>query len=76
MNQQSPNEKGQKSPLFNVGILAMLGFEMGVAVAIGYFLGNFLDKKFHSSPWLTIVFFILGAIAAFRLLVQRTRMVR
>jgi ATP synthase protein I len=30
------------------------------------FCGYWLDKKFDTSPWLTLIFLILGIIAGFR----------
>ena len=43
-----------------------LGLEMGLSVAIGLAVGYFLDRYFHTKPWLTIIFLILGVAAAFR----------
>jgi ATP synthase protein I len=43
-----------------------LGLEMGLSVAIGLAIGYFLDRYFHTKPWLTIIFLILGVAAAFR----------
>lgn len=62
--------------MFKAGAAMLIGLEMGVSVTIGYFIGSFLDKKLDSSPWLTIIFFILGVAAAFRLLFLRARMVK
>jgi len=35
------------------------------AVAGGYFLGSYLDKKLHTYPWLMLLFMILGTVASF-----------
>jgi F0F1-type ATP synthase assembly protein I len=42
-----------------------LGLVFPVAIALGYFLGRWLDKVFHTSPWLTGIFTLLGIAAAF-----------
>ncbi|OGU29690.1 MAG: hypothetical protein A2057_17530 [Ignavibacteria bacterium GWA2_35_9] len=41
-----------------------LGLQLAVTVAAMAFLGIWLDGKFNSSPWLTIVFSFLGVFAA------------
>jgi ATP synthase protein I len=43
-----------------------VGLEMGFSVAIGVAVGYFLDKYFHTSPWLLLIFLILGIVAGFR----------
>ena len=43
-----------------------IGLEMGFSVAIGIAIGYFLDRFFLTGPWLTLVFLILGVVAAFR----------
>ncbi len=43
-----------------------VGLEMGFCVAIGVAIGYYLDRYFHSGPWLTLIFLILGVAAGFR----------
>ena len=43
-----------------------VGLEMGFSVAIGVAIGYFLDRYFHTGPWLTLIFLILGVVAGFR----------
>ncbi len=50
-----------------------LGLEMGVAVIIGYGLGWWLDRKFGTKPYLTIVFLLFGIAAGFRGLIRAAR---
>ena len=40
------------------------GLEMGICVVIGVLMGYFLDKYFHTSPYLTIIFMLFGVAAA------------
>jgi len=46
-----------------------------VGLAMGYGLDYAMDKWFgvHTSPWLTIIFLILGIIAGFRELIRIAR---
>jgi ATP synthase protein I len=43
-----------------------IGLEMGFAVAIGGVMGYVMDRWLGTQPWLTLVFLILGIVAAFR----------
>ncbi len=43
-----------------------VGVEMGLSVAIGVAIGYYLDRYFHSGPWLTLIFLMLGVVAGFR----------
>jgi|PlaIllAssembly_1097288.scaffolds.fasta_scaffold372763_1 ATP synthase protein I len=47
-----------------------LGLEMGLCVAIGIGIGYFLDRYFHTAPYLTIIFMIFGIIAAMKTIYQ------
>jgi F0F1-type ATP synthase assembly protein I len=44
---------------------ATLGIMFPVSIAVGYGMGYGLDYLFHSKPWCTIIFTILGIAAAF-----------
>lgn len=41
------------------------------AVALGYFAGQWLDKKFDTDPWLTLAGFIVGIATAFKVIYER-----
>jgi len=43
---------------------------MGVAVAIGYGAGWWLDSKFNTKPVLSIVMLLVGVAAGFRSLIR------
>lgn len=49
-----------------VGVLSTIPFILALAPIVGYFLGKYLDKKFHTAPWLTIVLLLLGFVAGVR----------
>lgn len=46
----------------NVG---SLGFLMAAAILIGYYVGDFLDNYFGTSPIFLILFLVLGIIGGF-----------
>jgi ATP synthase protein I len=43
-----------------------LGLQVALAIFIGYGIGQYLDMKFKTGPWMTIFFFVLGVAAALR----------
>ena len=55
-----------KKLIRTLGSLSTLGLTMALSISLGAFLGYYLDKKFGTSPWLFLVFFVFGIIAAFR----------
>ncbi len=50
--------------------VSAIGLEMGLSVAIGLGIGYLLDRLFGTKPWLMVIFFLLGVIAAFRSLLS------
>lgn len=58
-----------KSPLkFNyrrIAELSSLVLMLPSSIAVGLFLGYYLDKLFKTEPWLLIVFTLLGVISGF-----------
>jgi len=46
--------------------VSSLGFAVALAVVIGLAVGYWLDKLFGTSPWLTLIFLVLGIVAGFR----------
>ena len=55
-----------KRALRLVGLASTLGLTIVIATFIGLALGLWLDRVFNTSPWLTVIFLILGIIAGFR----------
>lgn len=47
-----------------VAILTTLPIILAVGPILGYFLGNYLDKKLNTSPYLMILFIIFGFVAS------------
>jgi F0F1-type ATP synthase assembly protein I len=42
-----------------------IGLAFPIAIAIGYFWGRWLDKLLGTTPWLTIVFAVMGVVGGF-----------
>ncbi|MGA6924114.1 MAG: AtpZ/AtpI family protein [Desulfosarcina sp.] len=43
-----------------------LGFSVSLSIFIGLGIGVYLDSRFDTSPWLTLVFLGLGIAAGYR----------
>jgi ATP synthase protein I len=53
-----------------------LGISVALAIFIGLGVGVWLDRKFDTSPWLTLIFLAFGIVAGFRniaLVIKRAR---
>ena len=59
------NDKQKRENADAIYQAVSLGFLFPVAIAVGFFLGRWLDGVFHIWPWLTIIFTVLGIAAAF-----------
>ena len=53
----------KKNTSSSLGAALKLSTEMVAAVLVGSIIGFILDNWFDSKPWLTIIFFIVGAAA-------------
>ena len=49
-----------------LSIITQLGFTVAACVLVGVFLGRFLDNLLGTSPWLLLLFSLLGVGAAFK----------
>ena len=47
-----------------------VGLNLVLSTFVGLAIGYGLDRFFHSAPWLTIIFLILGIITGFRELIR------
>ena len=59
MNQET------KEMLRELAYYSSLGFSVALAIFIGLFVGIWLDKIFHTSPWCMFVFLGMGIVAGF-----------
>lgn len=53
-----------------------IGIFFAIAICLGYFGGGWLDRKFHTEPYLGISGFIVGVAAGFKELWRLTRQYR
>ncbi len=60
----------EKNLLKTIATLSTLGLTMVFATMIGLAIGVYLDKKLNTSPWLTIIFLLIGIIAGFKSIIQ------
>ncbi len=52
-----------------------VGLEMGICTFLGIMIGTYLDRRFHTTPWMTILFTFFGLVAAFKSLFTLARRV-
>ncbi len=43
-----------------------IGIQFALSIFIGFGIGYWLDERFDTSPWLTIVWFLIGLAAGFK----------
>lgn len=55
----STGQTGRNMALSSVGVV------LAVSVAIGVYVGNWLDHRWGTEPWLTVVGLLLGSAAGF-----------
>ena len=53
--------------------LSAVGIQFAVSIAVGALGGMWLDNKLGTEPWLLVTGIILGAVAAFRDLIQMAK---
>ncbi len=68
------DKKNKNAPRF--ARLTGIGFQMGVTIFLGAYLGKFLDEKYPSDKkWFTILFTLLAvAISLYNILQQVNRL--
>jgi len=49
-----------KTPFHKIAELSSIGLRLPSSIAIGLFMGYYLDKLFGTQPWLLLIFLILG----------------
>jgi len=59
--------------LYDLLKLSTLGLEMGAAVVIGLLAGSWLDSRFDTNPWLTLLFLGFGFAAAAKAVMRAVR---
>jgi ATP synthase protein I len=49
-----------------LGYVSTLGLAMAISIGLGALIGNYLDNKLGTDPWLFFIFLGFGIAAAFR----------
>lgn len=66
----TPDDKKTDPFLIAFGIYGAVGFQLAGTVVAGLLFGNWLDKKFATLPWLTIVGLLVGSAGGFYNLIR------
>lgn len=69
-------KKETKRSIKELAYYSSLGLSVALSIFIGLFVGVYLDKRFGTNPWLTLIFLGLGIVAGFRnigLAIKRSR---
>ena len=52
------------SQVKQLGVLTTIPIILLVGPIIGFYIGGWIDGKFHVYPWFTIIFIVLGFVAS------------
>lgn len=63
-------EKEKKPRRGYLLVASSVGIHLVVSTFAGLALGYWLDEKFHTAPWLLIIFTLIGTIAGFAELIR------
>jgi ATP synthase protein I len=69
-------KKETKRSLRELAYYSSLGLSVSLSIFIGLAVGIYLDRRFETSPWCTLIFLVIGIIAGFRniaMVIRRTR---
>jgi ATP synthase protein I len=69
-------KKDTKRALRELAYYSSLGLSVSLSIFIGLAVGIYLDRRFETSPWCTLVFLVLGIIAGFRNIAMAIRRAR
>lgn len=56
----------------SLGMFLSAGFTMAASILFGFYAGDWLDEKFGTKPWLTVIMFLLGTAAGLKSLYDLT----
>jgi ATP synthase protein I len=66
MERTTDMDEEKKSLLKTLGMVSTMGISMAVAIVIGVFIGNYLDKWLGTKHWFFFIFLFFGIVAGFR----------
>jgi len=62
--------------LRQLAYFSSLGFSIALSIVLGLAIGVYLDRRFETGPYMTLLFLVLGVVAGFRniaLVIKKTR---
>ena len=62
-----------KNILRGLALFSQIGFRIAFCVFLGVLAGQFLDRHFDTSPWLLLVFSLVGVASSFKVLFDFTK---
>ncbi|SNS22876.1 ATP synthase protein I [Humidesulfovibrio mexicanus] len=71
-----PKQGKQSGALELFYVAGTIGLQLVSATFIGLAMGYFLDKWLGTSPWLLVVFLLLGIVAGFRDVYREARRIQ
>ena len=57
------NEKPRRTDWRRLAELSSIGLVLPSSIAVGLFLGYFLDRWLGTAPWLLLIFTVLGIVS-------------
>jgi len=69
-------DRESKRWIREIAYYSTVGLSLAFSVFIGLGLGVYLDRRFNTTPWLTLFFLGLGIIAGFRNVLMAIKKIR
>ena len=69
-------DRAKFSLIRQAAILSAIPGFLVVPPVVGVFVGRWLDQRYHTAPWLLLVFLLLGFATGIRLIVRTLRQAR
>ena len=60
------NDEEQSDLMKAIAYFGRVAFTIAACIIICVLIGNFLDRLFGTSPWLLLLFSLIGLVAAFK----------
>jgi len=70
MPKNDNENKHRREMLRSLSMVSQLGLTVAACIIIGVLLGRWLDNLLNTSPWLLLLFSLLGVVAAFKSLFE------